>query len=77
MGGHLAEFACEAKRVKQGKFMNCEWVKHGNPGMLFSFLHFLFYFIFKGKFMNCGWVKHGNAGMLFFFQFNVLNCLSI
>ena len=39
------EFACAAKRVKQGKFMNCEWVKHGNPGVhfFFSSMHIIVY----------------------------------
>jgi hypothetical protein len=31
VGGKLAELACAAKSIKQGKFLDCEWVLHGTP----------------------------------------------
>ena len=40
VGGSLAELACEKNTtVMQGKFLACEWISHGTPGMnKYSFL---------------------------------------
>ena len=36
VGGGLAELACVTKPVKPGKFFDCEWISHGNPGVPIS-----------------------------------------